>query len=274
MGLEADELVAKDPAGRDDPDGDGVVGELSVGDITAIVVYIAAQETPTTVGRMVEAGVLSPPGASFSAAAERGRAIFEDIGCVSCHIPELQVDDPVFAEPTLRGGGHFHDATIDVDATALDPERAARFNLVHQGESPRPRPHDAGGVRVPLLGDLRRHRMGARLVDAQETPVVTAEGDQLVVDGRPVTVDRAVFMTPELWGVGSTGPWMHDGRAASLDEAILLHGVDDPPAAGDPDRSEAQESRARFAALGANDREAVVTFLRSLILVEEEEGEE
>ena len=28
------------------------------------------------------------------------------------------------------------------------------------------------------------------------------------------------FLTPELWGVGNTGPWLHDGRAATLDEAV------------------------------------------------------
>ena len=57
------------------------------------------------------------------------------------------------------------------------------------------------------------------------------------------------FLTAELWGVGNTGLWLHDGRAGTLREAILLHGEDEPPAAGDPGRSEAQESRDAFVAL-------------------------
>ena len=74
-----------------------------------------------------------------------------------------------------------------------------------------------------------------------------------------------------IWGVGSTGPWLHDGRAGTLEEAILLHGVDAPPPAGDPARSEAQEERDAFAALSPGEREALVTFLKSLILFEEPE---
>ena len=31
------------------------------------------------------------------------------------------------------------------------------------------------------------------------------------------------FLTRPLWGVADTGPWLHDGRAQSLKEAILLH---------------------------------------------------
>ncbi len=31
-------------------------------------------------------------------------------------------------------------------------------------------------------------------------------------------------MTKELWGVGSTGPYLHDGWGTTLTEAILDHG--------------------------------------------------
>ncbi|MDX1642714.1 MAG: di-heme oxidoredictase family protein, partial [Thermoanaerobaculia bacterium] len=70
--------------------------------------------------------------------------------------------------------------------------------------------------------------------------------------------------TSELWGVGNTGPWLHDGRAATLDEAIRWHGEDEPPAVGEPGRSEAQESRDAYMALAEGEREALLTFLRSL----------
>jgi CxxC motif-containing protein (DUF1111 family) len=80
-----------------------------------------------------------------------------------------------------------------------------------------------------------------------------------------VLIAPTVFLTPELWGVGNTGPWLHDGRAGTLEEAILLHGENDPPAVGDPLRSEAQDSRDAFAALPAAERKALVTFLHSLL---------
>jgi hypothetical protein len=44
----------------------------------------------------------------------------------------------------------------------------------------------------------------------------------------------------------------------------MLHGEDNPPPVGDAGRSEAQESRDAFAALPAEEQEALVTFLRSL----------
>ncbi len=31
------------------------------------------------------------------------------------------------------------------------------------------------------------------------------------------------FLTRPLWGLADTGPWLHDGRAQSLMEAIILH---------------------------------------------------
>src|SRR6185295_13398676 len=100
--------------------------------------------------------------------------------------------------------------------------------------------------RVQLFGDLKRHNMGRNLADGQETPVTGANGRAVLWNGAALKVGRSVFLTAELWGVGNTGPWLHDGRAGSLEEAVLLHGVDSPPPPGAPDRSEAQEARDAF----------------------------
>jgi CxxC motif-containing protein (DUF1111 family) len=32
------------------------------------------------------------------------------------------------------------------------------------------------------------------------------------------------FITARLWGVADTAPYLHDGRAHTLEEAIMLHG--------------------------------------------------
>ena len=39
-----------------------------------------------------------------------------------------------------------------------------------------------------------------------------------------VGTGAGTFLTENLWGVGSTAPYMHDGRATTLGEAILEHG--------------------------------------------------
>ena len=65
---------------------------------------------------------------------------------------------------------------------------------------------------------------------------------------------KSTFGTKELWGVACTGPWLHDGRATTLSEAILLHG------------GEAAGSRDRFKGLPAKDQKDVIAFLGNQVL--------
>ncbi|ACY14543.1 protein of unknown function DUF1111 [Haliangium ochraceum DSM 14365] len=89
--------------------------------------------------------------------------------------------------------------------------------------------------------DLLLHDMGAALAD----PV--GEGDTAAREWR----------TPPLWGLGlieeaANARFLHDGRALSLEDAILWHG------------GEAEAARAAFAAMGRSDRDALLAFVRSL----------
>ncbi|MBI4586054.1 MAG: hypothetical protein HY717_18755 [Planctomycetes bacterium] len=264
LGMEAGELVSKDFQGRSDPDGDGVEEELSVGDITALTIYVGAQEIPQPLERLVRDRLAPPPSAESANLASRGQALFSQIGCAECHVPELRLNDPVFAEPTLRGRGNYLDTEIDPATTSLNPSRPFRFNLVQEGDFPRLTPHPEGGARVQLFSDLKRHAMGSQLADAQATSIRKANGGPLIVNGMEIRVSPDTFLTAELWGAGNTGPWLHDGRAGTLKEAIELHG------------GEAQASRDAFMALSAGDQIAVAEFLKSLLLfsLPEEEAEE
>lgn len=49
-------------------------------------------------------------------------------------------------------------------------------------------------------------------------------GEQLWIHQADGSVIRRI-RTPPLWGVASTGPWLHDGRALDLEAAILGHGA-------------------------------------------------
>ncbi len=62
---------------------------------------------------------------------------------------------------------------------------------------------------VPLFGDLKRHDMGDAL----------AENFHLVDEQR-----NREFTTARLWGIADSGPYLHDGRATTLTEAIMLRG--------------------------------------------------
>ncbi|HEX2466558.1 MAG TPA: di-heme oxidoredictase family protein [Thermoanaerobaculia bacterium] len=267
MGMQSEELVWRIPGGDQlrDLDGDGVVRELSVGDITAMTVYTAAQETPQSFARLAELGYVQAPTKEQSAQIERGRTAFQAARCATCHLPEMRLQNTVFEEPTARGGGNYHDKLLASKDPGYSPQHPVRFDLLEDAQEPRVEADPKGGAIVRLYGDLKRHRMGRHLADpGGPTPPFVAEFAPLQIDGTVVLIAPDVFMTPELWGVGNTAPYLHDGRAGSLREAVMLHGEDSPVAAGDAGRSEAQESRDAFAALPAAQQTDLLAFLYSL----------
>jgi hypothetical protein len=106
---------------------------------------------------------------------------------------------------------------------------------------------DNGDIVVPLFSDLKRHKMGVGLKDIAPQEV----------DVQGIFVPEEEFLTRPLWGVADTGPWLHDGRARTLRQAILLHG-----SAG----SEAEELVRAFQALEPDDQQKIVEFLLTLRL--------
>jgi len=100
---------------------------------------------------------------------------------------------------------------------------------------------------VPLFSDLKLHDMGKGLedVEAQETDVAG------------VYVPKREFLTRPLWGVSGTNPWLHDGRATTLQEAILHH---------ESEGSEANPVIQAFRKLSPAQQQDVVDFLLSLVL--------
>jgi CxxC motif-containing protein (DUF1111 family) len=56
-----------------------------------------------------------------------------------------------------------------------------------------------------------------------------------------------------LWGFRDSGPYLHDGRAQTLEEAVALHG------------GQGAESALKFFALSPRERLQVEAFLKSLV---------
>ncbi|MCK5943648.1 MAG: c-type cytochrome [Planctomycetes bacterium] len=98
---------------------------------------------------------------------------------------------------------------------------------------------------VRAFTDLLLHDMGPGLAGE-----VSFGTPQMGANDPPTT--EAEWRTAPLWGVASAGPWLHDGRASSLDEAILLHG------------GESQSIRDAYVGLSAQEREDILEFLRHL----------
>ena len=107
---------------------------------------------------------------------------------------------------------------------SLKLTRQAEAELGHQPE-------------IRAYTDLLLHNMGADLADG-------------IDEGKAGPAD---FRTAPLWGVSASGPpYLHDGRAHDLSEAIGLHD------------GEAHNTRLRWDQLSPADRDALIRFLRTL----------
>lgn len=158
-----------------------------------------------------------------------GFRTFRDIGCAECHRPQLRTRSR-----------HLPLATPEV-AHAPFENVYAEIDLRRVGFRPAP----GGGVRVPLFSDLKRHDMGPRLAETFE------RGD----------LEQSEFITARLWGIADTAPYLHDGRATTLTEAIELHG------------GEAQDARDNFLALSDGEQEELLFFLSRLRVPDEPNAE-
>jgi hypothetical protein len=198
-----------------DADRDGVSQEVEGGMVTTLTAYLSQLEIP----------VVRPPAtAGLLDRFARGRGLLDDIGCSSCHRPALVLEDPV------------------LEIRSLDPEHAdrppLRVDVARDGDSPKVEPEKVLGARhiVRLFSDLKRHDMGPALA----TPAPQG------------TIPASVFLTRPLWGLAFTSPYLHDGRAPTVDDAIRLHG------------GEAAPSRDRYLELPEEDRASLQVFLLSL----------
>lgn len=151
----------------------------------------------------------------FSLQLARGQKLFQSLGCADCHTPELSLNDPV-----LRLGPGEHSLPM-VDLTPLLASSATA---------------DKRPLTVRLFSDLRRHNMGDDLADRRGY----------------LGIPRNLWLTPPLWGISSTGPYLHDGRAGDIETAILAHG------------GEASASRDAYAKMQVADSEPLRMFLLSL----------
>ena len=95
-----------------------------------------------------------------------------------------------------------------------------------------------------IYSDLLLHDLGDRLSGSGSYGHASS-GSGLASEDRE-------WRTPPLWGVADSAPYMHDGRAPTLEKAIELHG------------GQAGDSASRFARLDRHRRETVMTFLDSL----------
>jgi Di-haem oxidoreductase, putative peroxidase len=225
-GMEAVERYGVRWTGSHDFAESGVPDAVTEGDISALVAFQATLPPPTVKGDLPE---------DWRIAAARGAEQFTTLGCASCHISTLPLKSMTFTDPapydmagTLRAGEVTKGITID---------------LSQQPFAQRLHRNDKGEWLIPLFSDLKRHL----IVDSD----VDSLGNELQAQR---FVERDVFLTPRLWGVGSTAPYGHRGDFRMLDEIIAAHG------------GEARFARDAYLALEKPERDNVIAYLRSLVI--------
>ncbi len=145
-------------------------------------------------------GNLPAPVVEPMSGASHGRAIFEAIGCATCHAPTL------------------------------------------------------GSVRG-LYSDLLLHDLGARFLSfgggygGGSTRIVEGQSQSNKAPSGSGEAAPTEWRTTPLWGVADSPPYLHDGRAATLHDAIVLHG------------GEAEATTKRYMSLSFDDRQALLAFL-------------
>jgi CxxC motif-containing protein (DUF1111 family) len=141
---------------------------------------------------------------------------------------------------------------VPVEPLAVEQSRGGKqlFHTLGCAECHTP---DLGGV-AGLYSDLLLHRMGQDLegggsYNDPPLPASPSPDEKLPASDSP---SPGEWRTPPLWGVADSAPYLHDGRAPTLEEAIRLHG------------GQAARSSKRFAKLSEREQAQVVAFLKTL----------
>jgi len=246
-GMQAEERYDKF---LDDPDfdEDGVTRELTIGDISVVSLWQAMLDRP----------IQEFPD-DDDAAVQRikdGKKIFKDVGCNGCHVQKMTLNNRTFCEPgpyNIPGifGNQNKKVCLLLNYDAEDEDKTD--SVSYGGGAQDGVPSADTPLDLTPYTDLKRHHMcddPAKVVDPIRTlcneNFAQGRPDQ---DGYP---GQEFFMTADLWQVGESGPFGHDGHFNSLSTVIQAHG------------GEARASRDAYSTLVDDDQLKVIEFLKSL----------
>ena len=208
-----------------DPDGDGFTNEMTRADVTAVSVWQATLQVP---GRVI------PRDPEIERAVLMGERRFERIGCATCHVPRLPLEqerlDLFRAESVQPAGQPAHAArraTLNVDLSSEQLPRAA-----------------PAARRVGRRVGRGLHRFqAARHLRAADDARAARHEPVAVVDRRSLD-GNCRFLTKRLWGAANEPPFFHHGLFTTLRQSVLAHA------------GEALASRRAFEALPPTEQDA------------------
>ncbi len=143
---------------------------------------------------------------------KNGEDMFNTVGCALCHRPTLGKVSGIYSDLLLH----------DLGSELADPVSSPRDPKSIQLEPKPSRGYSGGGF--------------------DELPEPLAEAAER----------RREWKTPPLWGVRDSAPYLHDGRAKTIEAAIVQHG------------GEAADSADRYLSLPRDGRARLLAFLSTL----------
>ena len=220
---------------NDDSDNDGIVNEIPTSLVDFMEFYLL-HYFKAGLGEGSPEPIL--PGSGYPTSnfiVDDGLNKFRQIGCATCHIQNLTINrDRRVADVETRWDPARGNPINNLFATAT-----AFFTAVNDG-SGHPtlkRPKFGSFIVRNIFTDFKRHDLGPNF-------------HEINYDG---TIRRE-FLTTPLWGVGSTGPYGHDGRSMTLKDVILRHG------------GEALQARNNFANSSLTTQLNIMFFLNTLVI--------
>jgi CxxC motif-containing protein (DUF1111 family) len=205
--------------------------DLSAEQCASLTAFVAALPAP----REIE------PSIRLRDSRNQGKVLFASLGCGDCHVEQVGEVAGLYSDLLLH----------DMGPKLADPVMAeASLTYIRrlpddQRSQPEPQPPATyyGGS---SFQDLAVTGPRPSMVEAKDRYGVR----------NLYSVEKTNFesewRTPPLWGVADSAPYLHDGRAPTLVEAILWHG------------GEADSAVDQFKRLELADRLHLLTFLRSL----------
>ena len=160
----------------------------------------------------------------------QGERIFASTGCAVCHVPDMGPAQGVYSDFLLHDMGPTFADRVAAPLSTAQPRVFTQTGI--------------RGIRPPGGGGYGGGSSLA-LVPTSNTIVIPPSLGELAKATQ-------AFRTPALWGVADSAPYLHDGRAETLDEAIRSHG------------GQGEESAARYASLPQQDRTRLLAFLGTL----------
>ena len=223
-----------------DPDQDGVMNELSVGDLTALTVYQAT---------------LAVPKQKYSSnykrrkAARLGKKVFNKVGCNSCHIPTMTLKSRYFSEPNpYNPAGNLQLADVMAPLVWDMTKAMPKGSLLKRYKD---------GAIINAFTDLKRHNLCdedfthfCNEIIPQGSLVGFADAADFTIAAQERPTEQ--FLTRKLWDVANSSPYGHRGDLTTVTEAVYQHG------------GEARKVRDAYMELETRQQDQVVEFLKTL----------